>query len=264
MEQSGSQLRLTGSNQALLVKILALVLITMLTLVRLAHGQYTRVDLLSGPAKESKGTVHLYLFDARRTTLKIIDQGGPDDATYENLGQAMVAHRCQAGCNGGPFTAQGEPKGLVIADGMAFGQAGAKTPETSGVLYLDGSRPRLKRASAFFGNGAATPRHLLQAGPFLVEEGAATRELDDRQVARRTFVLTDGNNRWAIGYAPPTTLRELALALADPEVFKPFEVATALNLGGGSPSAIWIKREHSPLYLKEIRPSRNFIGLVQK
>jgi len=227
----------------------------------LASAQYTRINVAIGP-RDSEGTLHLYLFDSRRTSIKMISQGEPGTSLYKDLGAAMQAHKCEAGCNGGPADPQGQPLGLVIASGKRYGQPASKSDRTEGVLYLDGSQPRLKRAAAFFASKAAQPRHLLQAGPFLVESGKARPGLDSRRVARRTFVLSDGDYRWAIGYAPATTLQKLALALADSKTFKAFNVAAALNLEGASHSGIWINREHGQLYLKELRGARNFLGLV--
>lgn len=228
-----------------------------------AAGQYKRVNVPIGP-RDVDGTMHLYLFDSRRTTFEVIDQGRPQGRAYNGLGAAMEAHQCVAGCNGGPADSQGSPLGLVIAEGRKYGQPAEGTSEVEGVFFLDGSEPRLKRSAAYFTNGIATPRQLVQSGPILVENGAAVAGLDDRRIARRTFVLTDGGNRWAIGYAPATSLHKLALALADSTSFRDFDVETALNLGGSSHAAIWVKREHGPLYLKEIRPARNFIGLVRR
>ncbi len=229
----------------------------------LASAQYTRINVAIGPG-DSPGTLHLYLSDSRRTTFKIIDQGAAARDAYKNLGAAMQAHMCQAGCNGGPADKQGNPLGLVIADGKTFGRPTPESDLTAGILFMDGSQPRIKRAAAFFANGAATPRHLLQTGPFLVEDGKVVADLDAKRIARRTFVLTDGDNRWAIGVAPATTLQQLALALADPKTFKEFDITTSLCLDGASSSGIWVTGEHGPLYLKEIRKLRNFIGLVRR
>lgn len=228
-----------------------------------ATGQYLRVEVPIGP-HDAEGTLHLYLFDARRMSFVVIDQGGPELPGYPNLAAAMQAHRCEAGCSGSPAAKSGEPLGLVIAAGKPSGQLERGRDDTAGVFFLDGSVPRLARAEAFKTNGTATPRHLVQSGPFLVIDKQVPAGLDDRRVARRTFVLTDGDDRWAIGYAPPTTLRQLAHALAASTTFKDFDVASALNLGGGSASALWIEREHGALSLNEVATARNFIGLVRR
>lgn len=228
-----------------------------------AFGQYQRVEAAITPGG-GQGTLHLYMFDQRRTTFKIIDQGGRPNQRFKDLNEAMMTMTCVAGCNGGPLNPDGDPLGLVIADGKSSGARNLANKLTSGVLFLDGARIRLERNQEYFQRSGTPPRQLLQAGPFLVENSQTVDGLSDRHYSRRTFILTDGDNRWAIGYCPATTLHRLSLALADPKTFPNFNVATALNLDGGSSSALWIKRDHHPFYLKEIKNVRNFLGLVRR
>jgi uncharacterized protein YigE (DUF2233 family) len=229
----------------------------------LAPAEYDTVQVAIGP-HDSKGTLNLYYFDSRQSTFKVIDQGRPALQSYKDLDAAMSAHRCQAGCNGGPFDQAGHPHGLVIADGKTTGSVSSGKDTSAGVLYLEGGLPRLQKTSQFLARDAAKPSQLIQSGPFLVEGGKPNTDSSNRRISRRTFVFTDGKHRWAIGYAPATTLHQLALALADPKTFKGFKVATALSLDGGLSAAIWIKRDHGPLYLKESRKVRNFIGVLPR
>ena len=242
---------------------LPLAITAMVLLSGAAHAGYKQIEVPIGP-KGTDGTLHLYLFDSRRYSLKIIDQGGVRSQTYRDLEHAMQAHNCVAGSNGGFFGKDGNPLGLVVADGRRSGKPNRASDLTSGVLFQDGARLRIMRASSYFQNGD-NPYQLLQTGPFLVENGKAVEGLSAKRHARRTFILTDGGNQWAIGYAPPTTLAQLAATLAQHKQFTPFKVQTALNLDGGSSSGLWVKRgDHLPLYLREIRPIRNFVGILRR
>ncbi|NNC89647.1 MAG: hypothetical protein HKN82_14425 [Akkermansiaceae bacterium] len=228
-----------------------------------AAADLAKLEVPIGP-RGATGTLYLYVFDAREVSMQIIDQGGLDAQAHEHLGAAMVAHGCVAGATGGHFDPKGTPLGLVVADGKKIGAPSGKGEMTEGVLVQDGERLRILRAPSFFGNGASQARNLVQAGPFLVENGKAVTGLSSRKHARRTFIVTDGGHRWALGYAPPTSLAALAKILADAERFTPFKVHAALSLGDGSSAALWVKSENHPFYLHEVDPVRNFVGLVQR
>jgi len=240
-----------------------LLLLVLLALPGPTFAQYAQFSLPVGTAGRN-GTLHLFLFDNRSVTLKVIDQGGLSNQKYANLGQAMKAFKCSAGCNGGGFTPAGEPLGLAIADGKSSGNKNFASNLTSGVLHLDGTRLRLERSQPYFQSNPTLPQQLLQSGPFLVEDGKKVAALSADRFSRRSFILTDGGHRWAIGYCPSTSLDQLATVLADPKSFKNFNVATALNLDGGSSSALWVKTDNQPFYLHEINPVRNFLGIISK
>lgn len=228
-----------------------------------ALADYARVDI-PVHASGSKGTVHLYLFDCRRASFKIIDQGGIEKQSYRNLEKAMQAHHCLAGCNGGFFGKDGNPLGLVIASGKKSGAINLRSSLTSGVLGQGVGKPFIQRSKSYFANGEAEHDQVLQTGPLLVENGKVVSGLNSQRFSRRTFVFTDGGNRWGIGYAPAVTLHQLATALADPKTFAGYNIETALNLDGGSSSGLWISKANHPFYLREFGAVRNFVGVVKK
>jgi uncharacterized protein YigE (DUF2233 family) len=242
---------------------LSLVLLLSLLFAAGAQAEYKRIDI-SVSEKGSKGTLHLYLFDSNRAALKIIDQGSVEKPTYKNLEHAMKAHQCLAGCNGGFFGKDGQPLGLVFADGKQSGKKNLASSLTSGVLGQGTGKPFIQRAAAYFGKGAQSHQQVLQSGPLLVENGKIVSGLSNKRHARRTVVLTDGGRKWAIAYSPAITLAQFAKALADPKSFPDFNVQQALNLDGGSSSGLWIRRDNHPFYLREINTVRNFVGIVRK
>jgi uncharacterized protein YigE (DUF2233 family) len=226
------------------------------------RAEYMEVQVPIGHNK-SKATLQLYLFDSRRESIVVIDQESPALQAYRDLGAAMRAHQCLAGCNGAPFNQPGTPRGLVIAGQKSFGDPTA--PQAGeGVIYVEGGTLRLTTSRQFLARKGKPPNHLLQSGPFLVSNGKTTPNLDRHHISRRTFLLTDGKHRWGIGVAPATTQASLARALAGPGTFQDFAVATALSLDGGLSSGFWIQRNNGPLYLKESRRVRNFLGIVKR
>ena len=223
------------------------------------QADYQRADLVVS-AEGRTGTLHLYRFSSKKVALKIIPRGD-----HRNLGSAMKANQCLAGCNGGFFDPDYKPLGEVIASGEKSGRRNLASSLTSGVLYQQGDTLAIERAKTFY-KKKLTPSELLQTGPFLVENGQAVKGLSTRRTARRTFIATDGQGQWLIAFAPSTTLAQLAASLSEAGDRYGFEIKTALNLDGGSSSSLWIDKgkENNPFYLREFKPVANYLGLVAK
>ena len=233
--------------------LLTFLLLSLLSL----RADYQRVDLVVS-AEGRTGTMHLYRFSSSKVALKIIPRG-----QHRNLGAAMKANQCLAGCNGGFFDPQYQPLGEVIASGEKSGRRNLASSLTSGVLYQKGDALAIERAKTFY-QKKLTPNELLQTGPFLTENGKAIKGLSSRRIARRTLIATDGKGEWFIAYTPATTLAQLATSLAESGDRYGFKIKTALNLDGGSSSGLWVEqgKENKPLYLREFKPVANYIGLV--
>ena len=228
-----------------------------------AQAEYARVEIKTSKSGNKK-TMHLYLFDSRKEALKIIEQGTLEDQPYRNLAQAMKAHQCTAGCNGGFFGKNGEPLGLVIADGKKYGHKNLASSLTSAVVGQASGAPFIQRSRAYFQNGTPKHQQVLQSGPMLVENGKSVSGLSNKKNARRTIIFTDGKHRWGIAYAPSISLALLAEALADSKTFAEFNIKHAINLDGGSSSGFWVRRDNNPFYLREFGSVRNFVGVVPK
>lgn len=222
-------------------------------------GEHLRFLLPVGPAGRSS-TVHAYVFNSKRETFRVVDQGGLSHQTQPDLGAAALEAGAAAGINGGPFAPGGEPLGLVIADGRASGAATIN----GGVIWEEGGKAALSPAASYdFKN--THPSQLLQTGPFLVLEGVVAEGLDASRYHRRSLILTDGGDLWAIAYVPGATLDGLAKALAKPGAFPAFRAKTVLNLDGGSSSGLWIRRENGQqFYLREISKIRNCLVVVPR
>ncbi|WP_411847018.1 phosphodiester glycosidase family protein [Roseibacillus persicicus] len=221
--------------------------------------QYQRAELQVS-ADGRAGAMHFYRFDAKSVALKVIPRG-----THRNLGAAMSANKCIAGCNGGFFDPRYQPLGEVIASGQKSGKRNLASSLTSGVLYQKGGVLAIERSKSFYQKNIAAPE-LIQTGPFLIESGKVVSGLSNRKFARRTLIATDGKGQWFIAYTPPTTLAQLAQSLHAAGHQYGFKIQTALNFDGGSSSALWVGKGEgkNPFYLHEIKPVANYIGLVAK
>lgn len=94
----------------------------------------------------------------------------------------------------------------------------------------------------------------ISIGPQLMQPQAPQPALNNSKYARRTFLLHDGNKRWAIGYAPSLSQAQLAIALAHISAHGPIQYTSAYQLNAGGHSSIWIRNEnYHPFYLKELQ-----------
>lgn len=184
-----------------------------------------------------------------------------DNASRVSLAAAMPSAGALAGTNGGYFHADWTPVGLEIADGRKV-HAFEKAKLLSGVFVVTKGTPRIVRSAAY--TPSAADSNALQAGPFLVEKGAVVSGLNPTRAARRTVVMTDGRGRWALLILSPLTLAETASLLASRTAFPDFPVAQALNLDGGSSTALWVDVEPRPFSYSEFGRVRNFLAILPR
>lgn len=204
-------------------------------------------------------------FDSRSHRLVVVDQAGGPGSTFLDAAGAAASVQGVAAVNGGFFTPEGEPLGLVMAAGNRAGAWNSASSLGSGVWYDSGAtaicrREKLGRA------GALSMRELLQAGPMLVDGGQVVTGLDAVKVSARTMILWDGGSRWWIGRCTPASLARTAAALGGAGV-PGWQVRHALNLDGGRSSELWVSGEISggPIVRRSPwnRPVRNFLVLAR-
>jgi exopolysaccharide biosynthesis protein len=204
-----------------------------------------------------EATVDLALFSTKSTTLRVIDDPEGDD----NLAAVMRRSRGLAGVNGGYFDPQNAPVGLVISDGKLIAPL-RKARLLSGVLVATKGRVELLRAAEY--SSRKTTTAALQCGPFLVDGGTAVPGLNATRPARRTFVLTSGSERAAIGFSSPVTLAQMGEILATASLTPDLKVQRALNLDGGSSSAFWFAGQRGVFSISEQKTVRNFVVVTPK
>jgi len=218
-------------------------------------------------------TLTLVQFDARNFELHVADQPKGPGTRWSTAKKLASATDAVAAINAGFFTPEGKPLGLLYTYGTRRG-ALHNSSLGSGVYYINNQtkRPSIIRRRAWANwkkqaGAAASPEHLLQAGPFLLENSSARPGLSKASSRPRSFVCWDGKNHWAIGHADSCSLAQLAQILRHVKLGNS-PVTTALNLDGGRSSDIYAGHSVSngP---KEIRPFwnkpvRNFLILKRK
>lgn len=206
-------------------------------------------------------------FDTRSHTLEVIDQSSPG-ARYPNATAVTKATGALATINGGFFTPDGQPLGLLYHNGTQTGSMNSSSLG-SGVLYVDKNlaKPILARRESFqewIKDSAFDPKEVLQAGPFLIDNGRATKGLKNEEARIRSILLWDGSHHFALAQCEPITLKNLAGALAK-QPLDGFRIHVALNLDGGRSADFDISSQvrGGPSNLRRWwnKPVRNFVVL---
>jgi hypothetical protein len=226
----------------------------------LAHAKRTAVR----PSDGKQVTAHLAFFTSRAFRLEVIDLGAGPEAAYPTLEAAFRAEGCVAGVNGGFFHPDRQPAGLMISGGSRINRL-ETAKLLSGVIYSDHRGIHLVRRGRFQDHPHIAA--LLQAGPYLVEDGRSVRGLSAADPRRRTFVATDWRGQWVIGATLSSlTLAELGAILVSPDALTPWRIDRALNLDGGSSTGFFIDlgNARAPVTLHPWKRVRNLLGICSR
>jgi len=249
------------------------VAVLFLAVATTAHGNWTILSADSEPGGagivhqhvilENAGTndravVDLAIFSTKSCTLRVIQN--EDGAS--NLAEVMTRGKCLAGVNGGYFSPDFAPIGLLITDGNVVAPL-QRARLITGVLSASTHGVQIARVREF--SQQRKVNAAVQCGPFLVDLGQRTRGLDNSRSARRTFAAMDSSDRAALGFCSEITLLELAKILATEQLAEDFKILRALNLDGGSSSAFWFRRETSHAFsISEQKTVRDFVAVVPR
>lgn len=196
------------------------------------------VDLAVRKIERHGLSLSVLTFDARRYRLRVLDnEGGP--GTGVGLARNAASRlNGVAAINGGFFTPEGQPLGLVIEDGKKYGTLSSSSLGSGLFLQIaDHHLPTLSRRGDWA--SLPPPRQLLQSGPFLLEDGRTVPGLSASRPRERSFLLWDGGAGWALGHSSSTSLAALSRALASQPV-PGLTISEALNLDGGTSSDLWV------------------------
>jgi len=204
-------------------------------------------------------------YDSRRHRLVVVDQAGGPGSRYRNAAQAAASRQGLAAINGGFFTPEGRPLGLLMTNGRAVGSWNQASSLGSGIYHITSGSAQLTRRDRLSPKAAGLAEELLQAGPMLVWDGQAVAGLNNDKRAERTLLVWDGGHRWWLGRSSACTLQQLARALVG-HGLSGGPTRHALNLDGGSSSELWISdrvsggpHRSSHWFLK---PARNYLVLL--
>ena len=220
-------------------------------------GIVHRHVVLENASANEKAVIDLAIFSAKSCTLRVID-----NPTGDVLADTMSREKGAAGVNGGYFSADFAPIGLLISDGKMIAPL-QRARLITGVLSASVRGVQILRVSEFSRREKISAA--VQCGPFLVDHYEPVRGLNDSTTARRTFAATAMSGRASLGVCSEISLAELATILATSRMADDFKIQRALNLDGGSSSAFWFARENGSAFsIREQKPVRDFVVVVPK
>lgn len=190
---------------------------------------------LSGPVNAK---MQLVIFDDRHCQIRVV--ANTDPLMTRSLAEIGQAEKGLAVCNGGYFNpGKLTPVGLEIADGRRSGTFDAWG--WVGALGVEKGKPALVWQEEFHDSPDIT--QFVQCSPWLVSDGRMVPLPQGGEDPRnaRTFILTDGEGRWAIGICKRVGLLELARLLITPDIITEMKVRRALNLDGGPSTGLWCR-----------------------
>ena len=221
------------------------------------EGIAHRHVVLENASANKSAVVDLAIFSAKSCTLRVID-----NPTGDPLSDTMPRKKCAAGVNGGYFSADFAPIGLLISDGRMVA-ALQRARLITGVLSASARGVQILRVREFSRREKISAA--VQCGPFLVDHYQLVRGLDDSTAARRTFAAAAMNDRALLGVCSEISLAELAALLTITRLADDLKIQRALNLDGGSSSAFWFARENGSAFsIREQKPVRDFVAIVPK
>jgi uncharacterized protein YigE (DUF2233 family) len=201
-------------------------------------------------------TLWVVTFDPKAHTFAVMDN---PEGSFD-LGTAAEKRGVLAGVNGGYFQPDHAPMGLLMRQGAQIHPL-EHGKLLSGVLSVAPTGIALQRTAAFKASPAV--REALQAGPFLVERSKPIAGLEATKSAARTVVFQNAKGRWGLFIAKSPTLAEMAAILATPEAFPDGRIVRALNLDGGTSTALWV-RGAPPFYAHEWKTVRDYLAIVPR
>jgi len=232
-----------------------------------APGEPQKHPLVSKTLTVAGASLTYLSFDTRTHTIAVIDQANGPGSKYTTAAQVTQATNSYATINGGFFTPEGKPLGVVYHNGQKTGSLNTSSSLGSGVLYTDSTGANLtvtRRAqfSNWLKASPTPPKEALQTGPFLVENSLPVTGLKDSSPRIRSLLLFDGQHHFAIAQCESISLKNLAGALAQ-QPLPGFHIVTALNLDGGTSSDFHIpaKTSGGPIHLRKWlnKPARNHL-----
>jgi hypothetical protein len=200
--------------------------------------------------------LHLIQFDRGRCALRVLDL--PEGAA---VSETVRAAGGLAGINGGYFTPDHSPLGLVVSQGAKLHPLETSKLLT-GLLVVTARGASLVRIGEFRPGPAL--REALQAGPFLVDHGRPVDGLNATRAAERTVILADKQGAFALMITDPVSLADLGQILATPELFPGLNIERALNLDGGSSTALWVDAAPEPFSKPEWKQVRNAVAIMAR
>ena len=183
-------------------------------------------------------TISAVCFDDRKFQLTVADQADGCGSQWMDAKSAAMSCNGYAAINGGFFTPEGKPLGILVASGIKRGSLN-QSSLGAGIFISSKNKSAILRREHYASSSVThNVENLLQAGPMLIEHGKPTIGLSDNNARPRSFIAWDGKHHWAIGHIDSSTLAAAARALSETSLIG-FKASSVLNLDGGRSSDLW-------------------------
>lgn len=217
-----------------------------------------RIEVLSD-AEAGTATLHVVTALPARYSLAVID----DPAGHLSVATAGSERGAVATVNGGYFTPERAPLGLVLSQSQILHPLQRSSSLLSGLVLAGAKRESLLRVAEY--KPAPAHREALQAGPFLIDAGHPVPGLNATRSAARTVVFVAKDGAFGFISLRSATLAETAQILALPQLFGAHAITRALNLDGGSSCGMWVRRgDQAPFSQREFKNVRTYLSIVPR
>ena len=214
-------------------------------------------------ASSGAPTVHLVMFDPKRYTLRVIDNGSQSQRpNFVNLADAMIRNQCIAGTNGGFFDPElFKPSGFTVSGGRTISAFDPKGWQ-EGMLGVDEGGIFLIARGDFARRSGV--KEALQSSPWLIRAGNVESTLgNDARRARRAFVGMSREGECALGFSTAATFYELAALLMRHSV-EGAGWMEVLALDGATSAGFWSDIDGVKVSEPELVTVRNFVGIAPR
>lgn len=184
---------------------------------------------------ESRGHLHAVRVDLHRASLRVLTAGalGQTAMTAKEFAEST---RAVGVVNGGFFTPDQKPVGLVICDGRRYSRL---RRADWGVFAISDDKARIVQSRNYRNRG---DQYALECGPRLVVDGRPT-SLKPQASYRTGIGITDEGSEVVLAVCNdiPLSLREFAGVFLRPESKGGLGCRNALNLDGGPSSQLYLR-----------------------
>ncbi len=209
-------------------------------------------------ADERRVTAHALRVDLKRAALRVLDAQTLLGRRRATVDEYATSTRALAVINGGFFDKQGQPLGLVVAEGEVKSKW---LKREWGILLVRVTDASIVHARDYAPNTAIT--QALEVGPRLVVRGQVLKFKD--QSARRSAIGLQRDGRVVIlATEGALSLKQLAELFAASESDSGLGCVEALHLDSGSSTQLSVRGQSPAMFVRSTSPVPNALGIFPR
>jgi len=198
--------------------------------------------------------VNVVVLSKNNYRAKLVDQ--PDSRKYFSVAAVTKANQGFLGINGGFYTPEFQPLGLLVADGKKLSPLlnnrllmGLVVIDSQGHLQLKWRGQSYKNAQFAF-----------QSGPYIIKPGGRRGIKKTSTQAKTRTVLAQSGDKLLVMSTSAVSLYDLAAVLSRyPNAFGVNSIERALNLDGGRSTAMILRLPEKNLSIFALAPVRSVL-----